>query len=89
MGLYPDQGSVTHPDDVGERRMPPRNTHVASDDETFRRIEESNPSVVKYGGAAGGQTFTMGRDLGQALRTMGKHRELYPDSPVKFHATYE
>lgn len=29
--MYPAEGKVTHPDDVGERRMPSRQTKVAGD----------------------------------------------------------
>ena len=31
MATYPEEGKVTHPDDVGTRRMPARQTKVAGD----------------------------------------------------------
>lgn len=85
MATYPEEGKVTHPDDVGKRRMPARQTKVAG--------AETHPSVVKYGGRLPGdhdpEVVPLGRDLGNALKAMKMHRENFPDSPVKMDATYE
>lgn len=81
MATYPEEGKVNSPDDVGERRMPKRETytHVADADLVQYHLSHYDPETKEIS-----KSHSTG-DLGQALKAMKKAREIRPGEDFQLH----